>query len=203
MKRTVCAAVLGLFVSALMARADVTFNLIPADGSISGLPGDTIGWGYSVDNATANYLLVANTYFCEPGEDPMFTSCTQTLGSYMDYLAMSFQSNMTVIAPGETLSAFFDAGTMSGIGAYLIDAGALPGQVDIGSVVLVYDAFDANPYAGSADQIGGDMELAADASVHVGPLAAVPEPGSLLLTILAVLGLSFARIARMHRAQNS
>ncbi len=188
MRKTIYLAVLGFFTLSAAMADPVTLTLTPGNGSASGLPGTTVGWGYSITNNSSDYLVLANSYFCGAGQDPIFTTCTQSLGTYNDRIAQNFQNNLTVIAPGTTVSDMFDAGSGNGLGEYLIDALANPGQTDIGSIVIVYDAFDANPFLGAANQIGGDTDLSANAEVQVAGRTTVPEPGTLSLLSLALVG---------------
>src|SRR5271157_2005541 len=111
MTRMCYMAVLGLFLIGLTASADpITLTLTPS-GTVSGMPGDTVGWGYSIDNGSGDYLVVANSYFCEPGEDPTLFDCAPGLGlsQYNDFIAQSFSANSTVIAPGDNLAQSFDS----------------------------------------------------------------------------------------------
>jgi hypothetical protein len=179
MARMFYMAVLGLFLIGLTASADsITLALTPGPGTVSGLPGSTVGWGYSIDNDSSDYLLVANSYFCAGTENPLFTTCAPSLGAstYNDFIA----NNSTLIAPDTTGVESFDAGTNSGVGEYIIDSAATAGETDIGSLVVVYDLFSGDPFTDpSATQIGGDMDLTAAAEVEVtGPTSAVPEPGT-------------------------
>ena len=190
MTRTFSMAAVGLFLIGLTASADtVTLTLTPS-GTVSGSPGDTVGWGYSIDNGSSDYLLVSNSYFCAGTEDPTFTTCAPSLGAstYQDFIA----NNGTEIAPGVTSAQSFDASTNSGVGEYGIDPSATTGQSDIGSIVITYDLFTADPFGPNCNfcQDGGDMELTAAAEVQVtGPSSAVPEPGT-----LAFLGFTFAAL---------
>lgn len=194
-----------LFAMCLAASADsVTLTLDPADGTVSGLPGDTVGWGYTLDNNTSDYLLVSNSFFCEAGEDPLYTSCSPSLGasSYNDFIASDF----TLIAPGGSAVAAFDAGSNSGVGEYNIDPLASPGQSDSGSLTVVYDLFDADPTAGPANEICQnsdvcDWEVSAAAQVNVnGPVSPVPEPRLPILLGFAVVAVIVYRSEAQRRA---
>ena len=35
-----------------------TFNVLPVDGRITGSPGETVGWGYSIENQSSSFWLV-------------------------------------------------------------------------------------------------------------------------------------------------
>ncbi len=180
MTRILYMAVLGLCLMGLTASADtVTLDLTPSSGTVSGLPGDTVGWGYTIDNETDDTLIVANSYFCEPGQDPLFTTCASTLGSYTDFIA----NNGTLIGPDSPASQ--DFGPNSGVGEYVINSSASGGQSDTGSIVVLYDLYDDN-----FDQVGGTMELSAPAEVDVtGAISPVPEPG-----LASLLALGFAAL---------
>jgi hypothetical protein len=63
MKKIIFALIL-IFILALgdsSAKADSwSFATIPANGEISGAPGETIGWGFSIANSTNNFLAVSS-----------------------------------------------------------------------------------------------------------------------------------------------
>lgn len=208
MIRVFYAAVLGLLMIGATALADpITLALTPS-GTVSGMPGDTVGWGYSIDNGSGDYLVVANSYFCEPGEDPTLFNCSPGLGAstYQDFIAQNFANNSTVINPGDTLGQSFDASSSSGVGEYMIDPSATPGQSDTGSIIVVYDLYDANPFIGPADQVGGDMEISASAEVDVTGTGTspVPEPATrgLVVAGLLLLALAYPRI-RFNRSPDA
>jgi len=180
----------------------VIFTLDPADGAISGAPGDTVGWGFTIQNNTDNYLLFDSSNFCGVGGDPQFTDCSvpynpptgfgPAFGTYTDYIA----NNFTEIAPGTSLTEAFDATLMTGVGAYTIDPGAQGGSLDSGNVYVSFQQFQGDPLAGGS-QVGGDSELAAPASVLVTSSATVPEPRTAFaLAGALLLGLGFLRKRR-------
>ena len=193
----------GLLATCLAAYGDpVTLTLDPVGGTVSGSPGDTVGWGYKLDNNTSDFLLVASSDFCEPGQDPLLTTCSPTLGAstYTDFTS----SNFILIAPGSSASAPFDASTLSGVGEYSIDPLVTSGS-DSGSITLVYDLFDANPTGGSANQICQsaivcDWEVSASAQVDVTGTSAVPEPAA---AGLVVAGLLLFGVAMRNRFNGS
>lgn len=174
---------LPLMLAALPAAGGV-FTLSPSSGTVSGLPGAKTGWGYTIANNTGNYLVVANSYFCEAGQDPLFTTCTQTLGTYTDYVANA----ATVVGPNATVNGSFNVTGQQGTGQYAINSTASSGQTDSGNIVLVYDVFTANPFVlnSNAQQIGGDVEVFVPAAVQV-TTTQVPAVGSTVAAALALL----------------
>ena len=193
----------GLLATCLAAFGDsVTLTLDPVGGTVSGSPGDTVGWGYTLDNNTSDYLLVSSSSFCEAGQDPLFTTCSPALGAstYTDFTS----SNFILIAPGNSASATFDASTLSGVGAYAIDPLVTSGS-DSGFITVIYDLFDADPTAGGNQipQDNGllDWEVSASAEVEVtGGTSPVPEPAT---AGLVVAGLLFFAAAYRQRISGS
>jgi hypothetical protein len=169
----------------------------PPGGAVTGSPGQTVGYGFTITNSTAYYLLFDNSYFCEPGQDPASTTCTQSLGTYQDYIA----NNGTEIAPMSSLSESFNANTMTGFGAYNISPTAMVGATDSGNLVATYMEYQGDPFSGGT-QVSGDIELSAPASVTVTPVSTTPEPSSAILAALAGLGALFYG-ARFRRPPGS
>jgi hypothetical protein len=186
---------------------DVMVTLTPSS-AISGQPGQSVGWGFTIDNDTSNYILFDSSNFCGVGGDPDFTDCSgayngitefgPSYGTYDDFIA----NNGTTIAPNASLSQTFDATLQTGVGTYIIDPGALPGSVDMGNIYLSFESFSGPP--SSDDQVAGpcgsgDCEIFAAATVTVTGTSAVPEPGSLTLTAIAVTLSAWIGVTRRKR----
>ncbi|MCC6262641.1 MAG: hypothetical protein IT169_03615 [Bryobacterales bacterium] len=186
MIRNLMGAILGVLILITAAKADpITLTLIPSNGAVSGAPGDTVGWGFSLTNGSDNYLMVANSYFCQAGEDPFFSTCTQLLGVYSDFIA----ANGIMLAPSQSWMETYDGTIMAGVGEYTIDNAATPGSVDAGAISVVYNLFEGDPFVDGIP-VDGDFEIFTTASVTVEDrISPVPEPTPLLLLIgpLAVL----------------
>jgi len=159
-----------------------TLTLSPPN--ITGAAGATVGWGFTLNNDTSDYLLVDASYFCQPAQDPQFTTCTQAQGTYSDLIA----ADLTIVGPNGSLSEAY--GLASGVGSYTILPTALPGAVDSGTLFLTYMEFNGDPLTGGT-QVTGDIEASATASVDVA--AVVPEPAGLGLAAIGVLALIVRR----------
>ena len=174
----------------------VTLTLIPADGSVSGFAGQTVGWGYfSITNDTSFFLLINNSYFCGPGGDPNSTDCTTNpfgpaFGVYTDYIGAF--NPFTEVPPFSTIGpSFFSPGTpgtANGVGEYKINLGTPIGSVDTGTIFITFDEYSGDPFDGG-DYAGSD-QISATASVTVVP---TPEPATFLLVGGALLALAGLR----------
>jgi hypothetical protein len=165
------------------AQAATTFQLDPPNGVLSGLPGSTVGWGFTLSN-TENFLVVTSAAF-EPATD---------LGTFMDFI--SAPDNFFVVGPAPGASNVwaqaFNAVTQTGIGSFAIDPNAALGGVAYGEIVLTYDLFALSPlnpnFNPDTDTLSNGNILTASASVVT---AVVPLPGAVWLfgsAVVSILG---------------
>jgi hypothetical protein len=174
------------------ARADATVALNPVDGVISGAPGDTVGWGFTVTNGT-NWISI-DSVSVENETSPL-GGASGGFTSYMDLLGGLTNG---VTPPNQTWSLGFSPGSPgTGIGQYVIDAGTPLGASDSGDFVIFYDEFSGDPNTcGSCyvdtlemfDAGGNPPAFTIDVAV-----TSVPEPHSALLLVLAGCMLALAR----------
>jgi hypothetical protein len=167
----------------LVADDIYTFSVIPADGNISGAPGATIGWGYSITNeSTTDWLLATN-----------LDADSFAYGTPM--LLFDFPE----VAPGATVMEAFDP--IGGTGLYedILNASAPPGSIDSGNFVLSAQWYDGDPFNGGhliADAI--DSSTAYTATVSGGASSA-PEPDSVLLLLTALVAIGAVKAKRLRR----
>jgi hypothetical protein len=156
-----------------------TLTLTPA--TISGAPGTTTGWSYSLDNDTANWIVINSVV--DSGFNPAF-------GTFTEYAA----SNFNVVAPGTIFSETFNLSLLQGFGQFDIAPGATIGDFSIGSFLVGFDTYSSDPLVdGGIGFISGlgtfDISFA-----RVDAVDPVPEPATLALTGAALLAvLSFRR----------
>jgi hypothetical protein len=177
-----------------LAHADSvpTLTLSPPSGALTGAAGATVGWGFTITN-TSNFLLITSSDFCV---GPIASPCSNSLGTFTDFIA---SDQFVVVGPApesSSVSQAFSASLFSGIGSFLINNTAHPGDSVLGQIVLTYDLFSVSPndpnFNPIADTISNGNFLTADASVSVAGATATPEPGTSLLVscgLLALLGL--------------
>jgi hypothetical protein len=171
------------------AQAATSLTLDPAGGSLSGLPGASVGWGFQLFN-DENFLVVTSAEFSAPA----------TIGSFTDYIAAA---NFFAVGPGPSSSIVwaqkFDPAQSTGIGGFLIDAGVPLGTVASGHVVLTYDLYARNPmdaaFDPDTDTLSNGNVLKQPATITVGSVPVIPEPGTwaLMLAGAAMIGLRARR----------
>ncbi len=178
--------------SAAVTRGDSIDNLTFAlsnNGAISGNPGSTPGWGFTLTN-TLNYVVIDASEF----------DITQNAadGSYMDIIGPNFIVVGTGVYAGTPITQTFDGSVPTGVGSFAILPSATIGDFVLGNIVLTYDVYSVSPNDPSfdpfADSLAKGLQISAGAQVDV-----TPEPGTLLL-LLTATGLGLALLPRLGRA---
>lgn len=184
-----------LLVSTLSASADPIVILNPSGGAISGAPGDTIGWGFTVqsDPALAVSFLSSFTLF----------ETNPSIGFYTDFISsQGGPVDFTLNAGAPDWIESFDPVQQTGIGSFTIDPGALIGAQDSGVIHIEYQLFPVTSSlvtSSSCDTFcSGSIELPFQVTVA----APVPEPGTwgTGLMVLVWLTIGIARKAAAARA---
>ncbi len=168
-KQLIFALLAGCMAFAPAARATAILTLDPPNGAISGLPGTTVGWGFTFSN-NADFALITGTEFCSSAStaSPSVVLGCIPLSSYTDIAGSIF--NPIGPSPDSTFvtESFNDSDPLNptGIGSFAIDPGAV--GTTSGFILLTYDLYnDAN----LDTEISSDNFVTAAASV-----SAVPEP---------------------------
>jgi len=175
-----CVAV--IFCASPAARADsFTFDVLPVGGAISGPPGSTIGWGYTLTNQSANSWLMLTGVSAD-----VFLNGTPDASVF----------NLPILAPGTTLSQAYDPLNFLGLYQLTWDPTAPVGFVNAGLFNVSGEWWDGDPFAGG-QLLGTDSQYAAY-SATVTPVATVPEPSTLALL---ATGLA-AFLLRRHRQRS-
>jgi hypothetical protein len=166
--------ILVLSASMAVAAPDWSFQTTPADGVISGSPGSTIGWGYTIMNLDATLWLLLNNLTADP-----FTNATPE--SLFDFPTVAPLSQAT----GPLYQITWDTGLAAG-------------TFDEGVFTASATWYDADPANGGMPVIDAPDRLA---SYRAEVSAAVPEPASSLLVGLAVLSATLVRLTRRGQPQ--
>ncbi|MQA20990.1 hypothetical protein [Rugamonas rivuli] len=140
-----------------------TFAAVPS-ASVTGNPGDVVGWGYQLVNTdTLNWFVPTQL-------NASSFSIGSPDASYFDF---------PVLAPGATVAAAFDAVTHTGLYGLQIFPFALPAMSDSGSFSLAGEWWNGDPLAGGTFLQVSDVLLAPLSIAVAG--TAIPAPGSMWL----------------------
>lgn len=160
------------------AGAATVFELDPASGALSGAPGATVGWGFSLTN-DAGFLVVTGATF-ESGT---------TLGTFTDFI--SAPGNFFVVGPvpePDKVVQPFNAANQTGLGSFHIDPTATVNTTISGQLVLTYDLFARSPndpnFNPDTDTQSLGNRLSQQASISI-----VPLPASIWLMLWGLTGL--------------
>lgn len=173
----------------------LSFTLSP-DSSLTGSPGSTVGWGFTISNTFApgspEWILIDQVQFNTPTPVGVFAP----FGFPM------------VIGPGvgnlNPYAEAFDNALATGVGRVTIDAGAQAGDFSAGDIVLLYSIYSADPvndplFDPGANLVAAGLSASASALVTVsGASQSVPEPSAALLLLAAGSGLALLARRKSH-----
>jgi len=173
-------------------------TLLP--GAISGHPGDTEGWGFTIEADPVYWISFTDS---ETAGESSFLGSGGATG-YSDLLGAIGGPDGGALRPDPGQSnpwiVAFDDLTGQGLGEYAIDPGVPIGSEDTGSLIIHYLVFDGDPSAGG-NQVGGTQQLFLPNDPSPGSAApsfevdVVPEPATnwLVGVSLLALGAAFRR----------
>ncbi len=173
-------AIAALLLSAIpAAAADVyDFGVLPAGGAITGGPGSTIGWGYSIQNESTSLWLVTT------GLDmSVFQHGTP-------HLLLDFPA----IAPGGSITVPFDDVAGTGLAEITWDSSVPAGYEASGNFHLSAEWWNGDPLANGNFLSTAPFEVQPyDATVTA---TATPEPATISLISFPLLAVGLWRRRR-------
>jgi hypothetical protein len=182
----VLALVMVLGCGPLAYAAPFTFSLLPASGEITGEPGSTIGWGYSITNPSETDWLMLTAL----NHDPFLNAATESL------------TLLPILQPRETQTVSYNPSSLDGLFQITWDALAPVGFLNVGQFILSAEFWQGDPFGeGAFLSLADDQAASYSARVSAAP-APVPEPATLLLmaTGLGATGLLERRRRRSRTA---
>src|SRR3954454_5964911 len=187
--------VLALF--ATLGAGDIVagpITLNPADGFIAGQPGQTIGWGFTIQSDPVLWTSFIATF-------PIGES-DSSIGFYTDFLGLQGGPSNFVLAPASPdWVQSFNAALQTGIGSFTIFPGTPPGA-DTGSIHVQYAIYSADPNSCPSCFAGtGELELPFSVEVTASP-AVAPEPGTWTLFTASLVALAAASARRRWRKRH-
>jgi hypothetical protein len=174
-------AVVLLFAAAPGWAAEIhTFSLLPGNGRVAGLPGDTVGWGYSIENESTTHWLVTNGV--APGAFSLGTP--------------NLVFDFPILAPGSSVTVPFDALALTGLLALTWDASAPLGAVESGNFSLHAEWWNGDPLSGGQFAFSAPSLSQAYSATVAAP---IPEPGTSALLGVPLLVASAIGVGRRRR----
>jgi PEP-CTERM motif len=158
-----------------------TFSVTPAGGAVSGEPGSTIGWGYTLLNPSLTDWLMLTAVSADVFEHVVLADA-----GIFDY---------PILAPGASVSMPWAMGS-AGLYEITWDVQAPLGFTQPGSFIVGGEWWSGDPGQSGAAFLQLATDQTAAYSATVAAPAAVPEPSTLLLMTSALALLSLARTRR-------
>jgi hypothetical protein len=170
---------------------------------LTGMPGDPVGWGFTIFGDTANWIQFQTSTLIESS----YLGPSGTSTGYVDFLGvLGGKDNTTwgpLLNPGDTWTLAFNASNGSGIGEYLIDPGTPIPAYDAGAFSITYNMYTCDPNICTPDSSGPNptefdgLTLYASPTSSTLPTFAIsvqtPEPSTVLpFGLLAVGWAAFA-----------
>jgi PEP-CTERM motif len=160
--------------AAATAQGALTITLDPVDGVISGVAGQTVGWGITVSNDSLEWLWINDSTFSNG-----------VTGPWAQYANLS--GYMPPVAPGAVVTTPFNSALNFGAGSFTIDPGSLPGDVAAGVIDFTYDLYVSDPtLGGTPDNNGAYNGVSAT-------VVTTPEPSTYALLCLSLGVVGFVR----------
>lgn len=162
---------------------DVTLTLVPA-ADLSGPPGSTVGWGYTITNNTSNWLEALSL------DAGSFTNGTPNL--IFDFPTVAPDSSVT-----EDFSAVTTVSCSSppcGLYEFTWDNDAPAGTVNSGTFTLSSEYFSGDPANPASTDLGPAPDASADYAVTASSsVSSVPEPSPWLLLLTGIPAIYIVR----------
>jgi hypothetical protein len=177
--------------------ASASYITIANGGIVTGSPGDTVGWGFTIHNDSGEWMTIWDvqarneTSPLGPGAPPQtgFENYADINGGPTDF----------AIPPGQDWTQSFSVAAFTGLGAYAIDPGILFGAEDQGTFYITYQLYDGDPTVSTTNSVGGLTQLLTDtgaAPTFEIDVQNAPEPSATVLVgagCLLILLRSFRR----------
>jgi hypothetical protein len=141
LRRIPVLAALLLALATARPSAAVTLTLVDPVATTPGVPA---GWGFTLQNDTANYLVVTSV-----SADPTLT----VLGTFTDFAA---QFQFLAVAPSGSANQTFSNALQTGAASLLCGT---PNASASGTITMTYDLYSSDPTLGGFDPLSSGVSF--------------------------------------------
>jgi len=169
-----------LGLAASRGQAGPILTLDPANGSVTGSAGSTVGWGFDLPSDPTNSLTIVSSF--------LTSQTNAALGNYVDLIAGQGGPDGGLVDPGaadwvEPFVFGADPANQTGVGAFLISPLAQAGATDAGFIQIDWELDSAS--SGCPGCFVSSGAILTPFQVTVGSVA--PEPATSGLILVAAL----------------
>jgi PEP-CTERM motif len=178
-----------LLVTAVTGHASFILNLNPVSGEVSGVPGETVGWGLTLSNTyTTEWILLTGSVFTADkniilSTDLPYTGPDPLWGIYTD-----LSGNLPPLAPGTSNLYVPYVPAQSGPGAVAMDPTIPYGDLATGPITFSWDVYSGNPL-----DVSSLVVASGSVDVNASVTSVVPEPSTYLLLTIALGVVGYVR----------
>jgi hypothetical protein len=169
-----------------LAKADPILTLDPTNGTVSGSPGDIVGWGFDLSSDSTNWISVITSSIINES-NPQFGD------GYTDFIGAQGGPDNGILDPGDPdWVQSFNFLNSTGVGYYAIDPGATIGGSDTGLIDVTYELFSSDPSICPTCSLGfADVYAPFTVDIVAPTAGGVPEPSPFWLVSIgaALLGI--------------
>jgi hypothetical protein len=175
--------IFSLLTTAVVSAGTITVALDPVGGSVTGAPGATVGWGFTLTNSSTSWISVTSS--------ALTFETNPSIGAYTDFIGLQGGPMPSfAVAPSGIWMETFD-GLSQGVGSYAISSSAALFAQDSGSILIGYDLFNGDPTVTGMQT--GSSSVSTAIAVNVAPGSQTPEPATFGVTAAMLLLLVSAR----------
>ena len=182
---------LSLVAAATASAAGLTFTTDPTDGVLTGTPGTTVGWGFTMTAPDSNYYALTGVEFCFGAQIP---TCPSTPVGVFSDIASYVEGD--IIGPDYTTNPYPETYSpgISGLGEFAIDPSAAPQDL-VGTLYVYYDEYAADPMLGGDAFLTGQV---ASSAAEVEIVSPTPEPSKVWMMLAAGLLIGVGRLREIR-----
>jgi hypothetical protein len=192
------------------APAFASYITLGNNGVVTGAPGDTVGWDFTIVNNSVYWMVITGVQTSSETL-PLGAGSTSSFQDYAGLMGGPDTYNFAIPPPpglggpvdgGEWLETF-SVLNFTGLGAYSIDPGVVPPAQDTGVFLVYYSLYTGEDQSSevqdhvqlcTADVCSGSNAPTFEIDVQ----DAVPEPSTVFLTGAALL----AAVAKLRRSRS-